>query len=262
MKFNEYLTFYKQHYTFPHALLVECHGCIDYELLIDNYLKALVCEEVLFCDQCPWCQKINQHTYINRVVIDCTTQQLQRDHVKQIQSAFNLASAEDKNIKLYAIINIENANKVSANALLKFMEEPPPGTYALFFCQNTNAVLETISSRCQQIRVTNENKMDDELINYCFDSPQQYQEFVDSFSWDEEIAFIQKLIKQVDVLDQIQLVNKIKQMENKHIAIYLNIIAFYLNVEKKVAIKDLKKYLHLNLNKILLAHKVIAILEK
>ncbi len=59
-----------------------------------------------------------------------------------------------------------------------------------------------------------------------------------------------------------QLVNKIKQMENKHIAIYLNIIAFYLNVEKKVAIKDLKKYLHLNLNKILLAHKVIAILEK
>lgn len=261
MKFNEYITFYKQNYTFPHALLVECHGCIDYELLINNYLKSLVCDEKLFCDQCKWCQKINLHSYIHLVVIDCTSQQLQKDDVKKIQSTFNLSSGEDKDVKLYAIINIENANKVSSNALLKFMEEPPKGTFALFFCKNENSVLETIRSRCQKIRVTNENKMDDELINYCFDSKNQYEDFIEFFNLQEETNFIQNFIKKVDIIEQIKFINKIKQMENKHIAIYLNIIAFYLNIDKKVAIKDLKKYLHLNLNKILLANKVISILE-
>ncbi len=261
MKFSEYLTFYKQNNTFPHALLVECHGCIDYDLLIDNYLKAMLCEQVLFCNECNYCMQVNHHAYVDLIVIDCTSQQLVKEDVLNLQKNFSMAATSPKNIKLYVIINIENANKVSMNALLKFVEEPPMGTYGLFFTRNETMVLDTIKSRCQKLRITNENEFDDEMINYCFDSKKQYEAFKENYDLSTEIAFINKLVKYSQTDDQIAFVNKIKTLDNNALAIFINLLAYHVNVEKKVALKQLKKNLHLNLNKILLANQMLKILE-
>ena len=261
MKFNEYLTFYKKNQSFPHALLVECHGCIDYDLLIKNYLKAMLCETVLFCDECQYCNQINNDAYVDLIIIDCTSQQLVKEDVLNLQKNFSMVATSNKNIKLYVIINIENANKVSMNALLKFVEEPPVGTYGLFFTRNESLVLDTIKSRCQKIRVTNENKTNDEMMNYCFDSIKQYESFKENFDINTEMAFINKLIKFNQIEDQISFINKIKSLDNTALPIFINLIAYNVNIEKKVALKQLKKYLHLNLNKILLANQIIKILE-
>mgnify|MGYP002233092403 CR=1 FL=1 len=47
--------------------------------------------------------------------------------------------------------NIENSTVEAMNSLLKVLEEPIAGVYAIFTCQNLNRVLPTIQSRCQVI---------------------------------------------------------------------------------------------------------------
>ena len=75
------------------------------------------------------------------------------------------------------------------------------------------------------------------------------------------MAFINKLIKFNQIEDQISFINKIKSLDNTALPIFINLIAYNVDIEKKVALKQLKKYLHLNLNKILLANQIIKILE-
>ncbi len=262
MQFKNFIANYKNLNSFPHALLIESNGCNDYDSIIKTYLKAIMCKQKnIFCDQCEMCIKINNDSYFDLLIFDCNNKILSKDDILNIQNNFTKTPTEKDNIKLYAIINIENSNKESINSLLKFIEEPPVDTYALFFCKNVNNVLNTIKSRCQKIKIINENKIDDELINYCFDSIKQYENFKQNFDYDNEIIFLQKLVKTKDIELQIEFVNKIKSLNNEEIGILIKIIAFFSNIENKIKILELKKFLHLNLNKILLAHKILNIIN-
>jgi hypothetical protein len=50
------------------------------------------------------------------------------------------------------IDGVESMAKGSANAMLKTLEEPPPGTLLLLLTERAHAVLPTILSRCQTVR--------------------------------------------------------------------------------------------------------------
>ncbi|MDR0330390.1 MAG: hypothetical protein LBH93_01600 [Chitinispirillales bacterium] len=50
------------------------------------------------------------------------------------------------------IDGVESMRKESANAMLKTLEEPPPGTLMVLLTDKLHAVLPTIASRCQIIR--------------------------------------------------------------------------------------------------------------
>lgn len=56
------------------------------------------------------------------------------------------------------LLNIENSTNEAMNSLLKLLEEPMPGIYAIFTCQNINRVLPTIQSRCQVIQLLPNSK--------------------------------------------------------------------------------------------------------
>ena len=263
MQFKNYIANYKNLNSFPHALLVESNGCNDYDFIVKSYLKSIMCtKQNIFCDQCIVCQKINSNSYFDLLVFDCSSQLLSKDDVLAIQNNFSKASTENNNIKLYVIINIENSNKEAINSLLKFIEEPPSNTYALFFCKNINNVLNTIKSRCQKIKITNLNNVNDELVNYCFDSIKQYQNFKQNFDYENEMEFFKNLVQNKNINLQVEFINKIKNSSVEEIGIFIKIIAFFCNIEKKINVIELKKYLHLNLNKILLAHKILNIVEK
>jgi DNA polymerase-3 subunit delta' len=53
--------------------------------------------------------------------------------------------------KLFLIYDAERMLPASSNALLKTFEEPPPNTYFMLFCQQPDAMLPTITSRCHKI---------------------------------------------------------------------------------------------------------------
>lgn len=262
MKFNSFIANYKNQNKFPHALLLEANGCNDYELIIKSYLKALTCNQNIYCDECKVCEKINKNCYVDLIIIDCSSKQLSKEDVINIQKNFILPSTENNNIKLYSIINIENTNKEAINSLLKFIEEPPINTYSLFFCKNESNVLETIKSRCQRIKITNENKINDDFVNYCFSSKNEYDNFIRDFNLEEEKDFFKKIVIEDNVSLQIKFVDKIKAANNEILLIYIRMIAYFCTIEKKILICELQKYVNLNINKYLISHKILNILEK
>lgn len=57
------------------------------------------------------------------------------------------------NLKIFIITFVEEMNQESANALLKILEEPPPHTLYFLTTGQLSALLPTIVSRCQSIRL-------------------------------------------------------------------------------------------------------------
>ncbi len=69
----------------------------------------------------------------------------------------NLQRTTNSPLKLIALPNAQQLTPEAANALLKILEEPPKGTYFILAARQSEAVLPTIQSRCQIIRLTNQH---------------------------------------------------------------------------------------------------------
>jgi DNA polymerase-3 subunit delta' len=74
------------------------------------------------------------------------------DNVEFIQSDAQLRPAMGRR-KVYVILNAEELAPDAANRLLKTLEEPPAYVHFLLTAAERGAVLPTIASRCQEIRL-------------------------------------------------------------------------------------------------------------
>ena len=76
------------------------------------------------------------------------------DEIRQLNSFFSL-SVSDGGSRVAIIDCVDELNINAANALLKTLEEPPKDTIFLLINHNPGSVLETIRSRCRELRLTN-----------------------------------------------------------------------------------------------------------
>lgn len=138
----------------PHAfLLVGQH--VEQPL---NYLTmSLICDETTACEKCIDCQKIMNHQYADIIEYNGQEESIKKKHIEHIQETFKKSSLEGK-AKIYIIRNIENSSKEAINSLLKILEEPEEGIYAIFTSKNINKILPTIISRCQVLELKPDNK--------------------------------------------------------------------------------------------------------
>lgn len=147
----------------PHAFLL--HGKNVSQPL--SFLKmSLICDKTIACEKCIDCQKVKNHQYADIIELDGKNETIKKVNIENIQEIFKKSSLEGKN-KIYVIENIEFSTKEAMNSLLKMLEEPIPGIYAIFTTQNINKVLPTIISRCQVIEIRDDCKKElfNELIN-------------------------------------------------------------------------------------------------
>ena len=122
------------------------------------FIKALYCQDPPetgeFCGNCRNCRQLSklQHTdlFIGQSAGQGET--LKIDTVREIQ--------HDLNMQPYAapwrtalFLRFEEANINAQNALLKTLEEPTPLSKLMLTASNENALLPTISSRCEVIRL-------------------------------------------------------------------------------------------------------------
>ena len=91
---------------------------------------------------------------------------LDSDTTKELLNYLSTTS-QISNKKVYIIQNCENLHKKVVNALLKTIEEPGPGIYAILLTSNIANVLPTIVSRCQKIFISSsvDEDVDQEEIN-------------------------------------------------------------------------------------------------
>ena len=120
--------------------------------------QSLICEhDVLACEECEDCRRIKEGLYYDLIVYDGNESSIKKDNIEHIQAEFKKSSMEGK-ARIYILKNIENSSPSAMNSLLKFLEEPQDGVYAILTTRNINKVLPTIQSRCQVIHLLPESR--------------------------------------------------------------------------------------------------------
>ncbi len=154
--------------------------------------KSIVCDHPspLADDTCVSCKRIDEGTYTDLMIFDGAENSIKKGDVVELTSAFSKTSVEAKGIMIYIINLAENMVANATNALLKFLEEPTPGTYAILTSENSSKILPTIISRCEVIRLDamprekilkgceelNLDKKKSELLSFFYGAPELVEE--------------------------------------------------------------------------------------
>ena len=147
----------------PHAFLLVGNNT---EKPLNFLAMSIICDETLACMKCNDCRKVLENKYSDIIKLDGDIASIKKGDIEKIQETFKKSSLEGK-AKIYIIENIEYSTKEAMNTLLKMLEEPNEGVYALFTSKNINRVLPTIISRCQVIDIQPDSKesIAEQLIN-------------------------------------------------------------------------------------------------
>ncbi len=115
------------------------------------FAKSLNCEQGTSadpCGQCPACLDIDAGRYIDLLEIDAASNTGVDDVREVIENAQYMPSRGK--YKVYLIDEVHMLSKAAFNALLKTLEEPPPGTVFLLASNGLDRLLPTILSRCRK----------------------------------------------------------------------------------------------------------------
>lgn len=98
-------------------------------------------------------------------VYKCDDGIVSKDDIKELIKNITTTS-QFNNAKVYVIDECEKLSDFAYNAILKTLEEPEKGIYALLITKNMDLVKPTIASRCQKIFIssTTTNEFDEQCI--------------------------------------------------------------------------------------------------
>ncbi|WP_186575689.1 DNA polymerase III subunit delta' [Aquibacillus kalidii] len=113
--------------------------------------KSLFCKNRLDgdpCNACKDCQRIDSgnHPDVHQIIPD--GQSIKKEQILHLQKEFTYTGLES-NQKVYIIVDADKMTTNAANRLLKFLEEPSKLTTAMLLTENSQAIIQTIRSRCQ-----------------------------------------------------------------------------------------------------------------
>jgi len=125
----------------PHALLIQdAPGAGGAQLAL--WFAQLVLGE----------QALERHPDFTRVGLVEESKQIRIEQARELAAHLALASHQG-GYKVALIDPADALNWNAANALLKLLEEPPPGTVLILVAQQPSRLPATILSRCQRLRI-------------------------------------------------------------------------------------------------------------
>jgi|JI10StandDraft_1071094.scaffolds.fasta_scaffold232501_2 DNA polymerase-3 subunit gamma/tau len=135
----------------PHALLFTGTRGVGKTTTARIFAKALNCEKgptTTPCGVCSNCVEITQGTNVDVYEIDGASN-TSVDDVRSLKENVQYAPSKSK-FKIYIIDEVHMLSTSAFNALLKTLEEPPPGVYFVFATTESHKIPDTILSRCQR----------------------------------------------------------------------------------------------------------------
>lgn len=117
--------------------------------------KSLLCPEKnpLACENCLTCLRFDEGNYADFKLLNGQEKNIKVSDIEELQSFFQNTPSEKSGIMIYIIHVLENSNRESLNALLKFLEEPQDNVYAFITTFNEERLLPTILSRTQHLKL-------------------------------------------------------------------------------------------------------------
>ncbi len=148
--------------TWPHALLIGGARGVGKRTLAMNFARSLLCEapraDGLACGACASCRYVQAGQHPDLQLVEPFTRDEDGDvkvldaiPVDRIRALIDwaLLTGHRGRAKVAVIVPAEAMNASAANALLKTLEEPPPGTYLLLVAHQPGRVPATLRSRCR-----------------------------------------------------------------------------------------------------------------
>jgi len=103
------------------------------------------------CGKCQSCCRIISNQHPDMIHIQPDGASIRIDQIRGLRRKLSYKPVDAKK-RFVFIIKANVMTTESANAILKILEEPPANTIFVLIVENQKDVLQTISSRCQQIR--------------------------------------------------------------------------------------------------------------
>lgn len=148
-----------------HALLITGPAGLGKKALALNYAQALLCESPreggLACSVCAGCTYVASRTHPDLRVLDLweiddkddewvEAGEIRIDRVRELIDMVAMTSHRG-GARVGVISPAERMNANAANALLKTLEEPPPGTMLVLTSNQPGRLLPTVASRCVRV---------------------------------------------------------------------------------------------------------------
>ncbi|GAX88694.1 DNA polymerase III subunit delta' [Effusibacillus lacus] len=118
-----------------------------------HFAKGILCESenaVKPCGNCASCRRVDSGNHPDIVWLEPEGQTIKIQQIREVQKTFALKAME-ANRKVYIVTRAEQMTTEAANALLKFLEEPPTPVVAILIANRKEGLLPTVVSRCQII---------------------------------------------------------------------------------------------------------------
>ena len=147
---------------FPHAYLLSGAPHVGKMTLAIDLAQALNClEDEKPCGECSQCSRIARglHADVHVVGVDAggsgegrSRVAISIDQVRDVQRQASLKPFEGRH-RVIIFDGAEHLSEGAANALLKTLEEPPDQVVLLLLASDDGALLPTLVSRCQLLRL-------------------------------------------------------------------------------------------------------------
>jgi DNA polymerase-3 subunit delta' len=141
-----------------HAYLITGTPAIGRSRLAHSFALALNCthpdETMRPCLECRSCKLIlsGNHPDILYTETDANTLSLKIEEIRGITQKVALKPYESR-YRVAILQDFERARPIAQDALLKTLEEPPPHAVLMVIALSTDAILPTITSRCQTLNL-------------------------------------------------------------------------------------------------------------
>lgn len=137
---------------FPHALLFSGLPGSGRFRTAQNLMMRLNCEKDFPpCGACRSCTKVLRENHPDFIHIAPANGIIRIDEVRELLRLLARKPNEAR-MRVVFLEDAESMNREAANALLKMLEEPPPSTSFILSSKAPQLLLETIRSRCQELR--------------------------------------------------------------------------------------------------------------
>ncbi|GGY90582.1 DNA polymerase III subunit delta' [Shewanella fodinae] len=169
----------------PHAMLLPLAEA-DGGVALGQYMAALaLCNAPLAdepCGHCKSCQLVNAGNHPDFHLLQADGNQIKVEQVRGLcQSLMN--TAQQGGFRVALILRCERMTVAAANALLKTLEEPGAATLLVLQSDRPAALLPTVVSRCQQVKVARPSAVQ---LNQWLHS--QYPQLNEDLAWCLPIA--------------------------------------------------------------------------
>ena len=140
----------------PHALLLQGQVGLGKAALADWIARLSLCSSPTAdaCGECTSCRLFDAGTHpdLDRVGLVEEKKQIAVDDIRTMIAGLTLTS--HRGGRRVAIVDpADTLNASSANALLKTLEEPPPGALLILGVSRPERLPATVASRCQRIKI-------------------------------------------------------------------------------------------------------------